>query len=59
MTLLEEIKEKKRELEELEKKYMNSVGECKNLKCSFYNTKSTMNCNWTLLVEECKDYAKF
>lgn len=59
MSLLEEIKQKKEELEVLEKKYMNSTEECKNIHCGMYNTKCTMNCNWTLLVEECHEYKPY
>lgn len=57
MGLIEEIHEKRRELEKLEQQYSNKTSPCSRTKCAFYrDNEQSGNCSWTVLVEECKDY---
>lgn len=55
-SLIREIKDAKKELENLERQYIEETEPCHNTKCTFYCTRSTLNCSWTVLVEECRDY---
>ena len=54
--LLEEIKEARNNLDKLERQYVTETEPCHNTKCSFYQETSSLNCCWTTLVEDCKDY---
>ena len=54
--LLEEIKEARSNLDKLERQYVKETEPCHNTKCSFYRETSSLNCCWTTLVEDCKDY---
>lgn len=55
--LLEEIKEARENLDKLEQQYIRETEPCRNVKCSLYREKSSLNCCWTTLVEDCKDYS--
>lgn len=55
-TLIREIEETKKQLEKLEKQYIQEAEPCHNKQCGFYREKSTLNCAWTVLVENCSDY---
>lgn len=56
MNLLEEIKEKRKELYSLEKQYLEETTPCCNKKCSFWREKLTGRCSWFVLLEDCRDY---
>ena len=56
MSLLEEIKEKRYELDKLENQYLKETPPCCNKKCGFYREKSTGCCSWSVLLEDCRDY---
>ena len=56
MTTLEEIKELKEELDDLENEYLQQTPPCNNLECPFYRNKGGGQCSWTILIEDCKDY---
>ena len=56
MSLIEEIKEKRAELDELEKQYILETPVCQNKECGFYREKQNNNCSWTTLLEDCRDY---
>lgn len=56
MSLLDDIKEKQRELEDLRKEYSRVTPPCTNTKCGFWKQSSTGQCSWTHLIEDCKDY---
>ncbi|WP_154030836.1 hypothetical protein [Bacteroides ovatus] len=55
--ILEEIKELEENLEELKQQYIEETEPCHNVKCSLYRERSTLNCSWTDLVEDCKGYS--
>ena len=56
MSLLEEIKDKRIELDILEIQYLNETPPCCNVSCSFYSEKRRGRCSWSVLLEDCKDY---
>lgn len=56
MSLLREIKEKREELEELERQYLRETPPCCNIKCSFWRNDQSGNCSWSVLLEDCRDY---
>ena len=56
MSLLEEIKEKREELEILERQYLRETPSCCNINCFFWRQDSTGQCSWTVLLEDCRDY---
>lgn len=55
--LLTEIKEVRNNLDKLESQYVEETEPCHNAKCSLYRETSSLNCCWTVLVEDCKDYS--
>lgn len=56
MSLIDEIKEKRKELEYLEEQYLKETPRCENKDCAFYKERSTGNCSWSIFLEDCKDY---
>lgn len=51
-----EIKEKRRELEELENEYLQNTPACQNEKCGLWSNNTSGNCRWSVLLEDCDDY---
>jgi hypothetical protein len=51
-----EIIEKRQELEQMEKEYLRTTPNCNNTSCSWHSKKSSGNCSWSVLLEECDDY---
>jgi len=56
MSLLSEIKEKRNELDKLERQYLKETLPCCNTNCSFWRENTTGRCNWSVLLEDCQDY---
>ena len=62
MSLLNEILEQREKLDSLENEYLDTTPSCMNKKCNFWydNNASgylhSVNCTWSALVEQCKDY---
>lgn len=56
MVTVEEIKEKRKELEQMEKEYLENTPPCCCVKCSWHNYKNSGNCNWSVLLEDCNEY---
>ena len=56
MATVEEIKEKRRELEKLEEEYLNETPPCNNKECSFWKERATGCCTWSVLLEDCIEY---
>lgn len=56
MSLLDEIKQMRIDLEKLEDKYLKETPPCCNKKCGFWRDNSTGKCSWSVLLEDCKDY---
>lgn len=54
--LVKLIREAKKEVERLESQYVEETDPCINENCTFYNKGCTLNCSWTTIVEECRDY---
>lgn len=55
--LLTEIKEARDNLDKLESQYVKETEPCHNTKCSLYRETISLNCSWTVLVEDCKYYS--
>lgn len=56
MVTVKEIKEKRKELEQMEKEYLENTPPCGNIKCSWHNEKYSGNCKWAVLLEDCNEY---
>lgn len=56
MALIDEIKDTRKELDRLERQYLDETPPCCNNNCAFWKEKSTGRCNWSALLEDCKDY---
>ena len=56
MSLLQEIKEKRNQLDKLEKQYLQETLPCTNKECAFWREKQTGCCSWSVLLEDCRDY---
>ncbi len=56
MATIQEIIDKRRELDELESEYLNETPPCDNIKCSFYKECATGCCTWSVLLEDCRYY---
>lgn len=56
MSTIQEIKEKRRELDQLENEYLRITPPCNNTDCALWREKSTGNCSWSVLLEDCNEY---
>ena len=56
MVTVNDIKEKRNELEQLETVYLRNTSPCENKECSFYRPKQSGHCSWSVMLEDCKDY---
>ena len=50
------IKDKRRELEELEAEYVKKTPPCMNKGCLWWNPDKSGSCHWTILLEDCNGY---
>ena len=56
---IEELKEKQRELELLEKQYLEETPPCCTSECAWYVPRAANGCcSWSVLLEDCKEYTK-
>jgi hypothetical protein len=56
MPTLNEVKEKRRELSEIEREYLQEHSPCNNESCTFFKQTASGHCTWSILLEECRDY---
>ena len=55
MSLIDEVKELQKQLNQKEEEYLQSVSPCKNTSCS-WNRNYGKGCSWSVLLEDCKYY---
>jgi len=56
MATVEEIKDKRHELELLEEEYLRDTPPCQNTNCAFYRSGHAGNCLWSVMLEDCGEY---
>ena len=56
MVTRREIEELERQLNELQKEYMEERPPCMNESCPWWRTGHTNHCAWTVFHDDCKDY---
>lgn len=53
---MRDIKEARKVVDELEDIYLSETPSCQTKECPFFRAKSSGNCCWSVLLEECKEY---
>ena len=56
MVTVDDINEKRQELEIMEREYLDNTPPCNNDKCGLYRPNQKGHCCWSVLLEECGEY---